>query len=154
VLGSVFKVHYGFRRSQDIIAITLLSFMVLYYLVCGRNKIFEQALPAPEEILEKEHHHHIHEGKETKVLEPLLSHNMGPSNNDDSGQYDKLINRSLSSTGSRHSTVGRVSVGSKVHFFNQYGHQNFAPSHSHADGEQGLPGSSSGAVVVHGTSIQ
>jgi len=41
VLGSVFKVHFGFRKSQDIIAVTLLSFMILYYLVCGRNKIFE-----------------------------------------------------------------------------------------------------------------
>jgi hypothetical protein len=86
--------------------------MVLYYLLCGRNKVFERALPVAGEV------HALEGGKEVKVLEPLLHTNMGPSHDEDSGQFDKLINRSLSSAGSRRSTVGRVSIGSKVHFFN------------------------------------
>jgi MFS family permease len=42
VLGSIFEELVGFRSSQDIIAITLLVFMVVYYLACGKMEMFKR----------------------------------------------------------------------------------------------------------------
>jgi MFS family permease len=78
VLGSVFKVNFGFRLSQDILAISLLCFMVLYYLLCGRSKLFER--PPPVKIEEEEQvGRHINATNSGKVLEPLLDNSaQGP----------------------------------------------------------------------------
>jgi hypothetical protein len=43
VLGSTFEELFGFRSSQDIIAVSLVAFMILYFLVCGRFEIFRAA---------------------------------------------------------------------------------------------------------------
>jgi MFS family permease len=42
ILGSVFQKVVGFRLSQDIVALVLLSFMILYYLMCGRRSLFDR----------------------------------------------------------------------------------------------------------------
>ncbi|TNV80419.1 hypothetical protein FGO68_gene16987 [Halteria grandinella] len=67
LLGHMFKIMYGFRKSQDIIAVTLLSFMILFYLVNVRNKKFQQALPESGEV-----NHQVLEANEVRVREPLL----------------------------------------------------------------------------------
>ncbi len=42
VLGSVFEELVGFRYSQDIIAGILITFMILYFAVCGGKTMFEK----------------------------------------------------------------------------------------------------------------
>jgi len=42
VLGSVFEELVGFRSSQDIIAIILLGFMVIYFGFCGGKDMFKR----------------------------------------------------------------------------------------------------------------
>lgn len=56
ILGSVFEELVGFRFSQDIVALVLLAFMIIYYICCGRKALLERV---PEE---KAH------------LSPLISH--------------------------------------------------------------------------------
>jgi len=40
VFGSTSENIYGFRVTQDIIAIALLGFMILYFFICGRFELF------------------------------------------------------------------------------------------------------------------
>ena len=151
VLGSVFKVNFGFRTSQDIIALTLITFMILYYLVCGRSRIFDKALPAPHE----EKSIVIDDIKAEKVLEPLInSLNQHQQQLNESNHLDKyLLNQSTSSLNSinrdRRSSA-RVSIGSKVHFFNQYAHQNFAQSHTNQT-QHTMEDAHNHHVEVHGS---
>jgi MFS family permease len=42
VLGSVFEELVGFRSSQDIVALVLLGFMILYFIFCGRKTILDK----------------------------------------------------------------------------------------------------------------
>jgi preprotein translocase subunit SecG len=40
VFGSTSENIYGFRLTQDIVAVTLMIFMVLYFVLCGGFSIF------------------------------------------------------------------------------------------------------------------
>jgi MFS family permease len=42
ILGSVFEELVGFRFSQDIVALVLLAFMIIYYICCGRKALLEK----------------------------------------------------------------------------------------------------------------
>lgn len=42
MLGSVFEELVGFRLSQDIVALVLLVFMIIYYFLCGRSSLLEK----------------------------------------------------------------------------------------------------------------
>lgn len=41
ILGSVFNELVGFRSAQDIMALIMAATMILYFLCCGRTKMFE-----------------------------------------------------------------------------------------------------------------
>ena len=51
VLGSTLDHLYGFRTSQDIIACSLLVFMVLYFLFCGNFTMFRSECCTPTTLV-------------------------------------------------------------------------------------------------------
>ena len=42
MFGSIFEDRYGFRNSQDIVAIFLILFMIIYFTYCGGLAMFER----------------------------------------------------------------------------------------------------------------
>lgn len=50
MLGSVFEELVGFRLSQDIVALVLLVFMIIYYIFCGRKSLLEKIPEAKDHL--------------------------------------------------------------------------------------------------------
>lgn len=64
ILGSVLEDTYGFRLSQDFMALGVLFFLILYFFCCGRFSLFE-IQPAPK----------AHQHNSVYTHSPMSAHN-------------------------------------------------------------------------------